>query len=61
MLQSPLLLRAYRGAEIEIYEYNFIMGKEHLNVSREELYRQVWEEPISKLAAAYNVSGSTLR
>lgn len=36
------------------------MGKEQLNVSREELYRQIWEEPISKLAAAYNVSGSYL-
>lgn len=36
------------------------MGKEHSNVSREELYHQVWAEPISKLAAAYNVSGSYL-
>ncbi|MHB9005020.1 MAG: hypothetical protein ACYC6C_13360, partial [Coriobacteriia bacterium] len=36
------------------------MGKELPNVSREELYRQVWAEPISKLAAAYNVSGSYL-
>lgn len=36
------------------------MGKEHPNVSREELYRQVWAEPISKLAASYNVSGSYL-
>jgi len=34
------------------------MGKEHPNVSREELYRQVWAEPISKLAETYNLSGS---
>ena len=36
------------------------MGKEHPNVSREELYRQVWAEPMSKVAATYNVSGSYL-
>jgi len=36
------------------------MGKEHPNVSREELYRQVWAEPVSKLATTYNVSGSYL-
>jgi hypothetical protein len=36
------------------------MGKEPSNVSREELYRQVWAEPISKLAVTYNVSGSYL-
>jgi hypothetical protein len=36
------------------------MGNKHTNVSREELYKQVWAEPIVKLAASYNVSGSYL-
>ena len=30
------------------------------NVSREDLYRQVWTEPISKLAGTFDVSGSYL-
>ena len=58
MLQYFLVIRASIDDEIEIPEYNFTMGKEHPNVSREELYRQVWAEPISKLAATYNLSGS---
>ena len=58
MLQSFLVLQVSIDDEIEIPEYNSTMGKEHPNVSREELYRQVWAEPISKLAASYNVSGS---
>jgi len=36
------------------------MGKENPNVSREELYHQVWAEPVSKVATTYNVSGSYL-
>ena len=60
MLQSFLVLRVSIDGEIEITEYNSTMGKEHPNVSREDLYRQVWAEPISKLAASYNVSGSYL-
>lgn len=36
------------------------MGKDTPNVSREELYRQVWAEPVSKLAKTYTVSGSYL-
>ena len=36
------------------------MEKQKPNVSREELYRQVWGEPISKLAVTYDVSGSYL-
>ncbi len=36
------------------------MYEDKPNVSREELYRQVWAEPISKLAGTYDVSGSYL-
>ena len=36
------------------------MEKQKLNVSRTELYNQVWAQPISKLAVAYDVSGSYL-
>jgi hypothetical protein len=36
------------------------MEEDNPDVSREELYRQVWAEPISKLAGTYNVSGSCL-
>jgi hypothetical protein len=50
MLQSFLVLQVSIDAEIEIPEYNSTMGKEHPNISREELYRKVWAEPISKLA-----------
>lgn len=47
-------------ARIEVVEYILIMGKDNSNVNREELHRQVWSEPVSRLAAAYNVSGSYL-
>jgi|GEM_PF-4542988 hypothetical protein len=53
-----LVLQVSIDDEIEIPEYNSTMGKEHPNVSREELYRQVWAEPISKLAETYNLSCS---
>ncbi len=36
------------------------MGKDNPNVSREELYRQVWAEPVFTVARTYNVSGSYL-
>jgi hypothetical protein len=60
MLQSFLVLQVSIDEEIEIPEYNSTMGKEHPNISREELYRQVWADPVSKLATTYNVSGSYL-
>jgi len=36
------------------------MEKLRSNVSREDLYRQVWAEPISKLAVTYDLSGTYL-
>jgi hypothetical protein len=36
------------------------MEEKRENISRDELYRQVWAEPISKLSASYEVSGSYL-
>ena len=37
-----------------------VMNDAKENVDREELYRLVWTEPISKLAASFGVSGSYL-
>jgi hypothetical protein len=36
------------------------MNKDKPNVDRQELYRLVWSEPISKLASSFYVSGSYL-
>ena len=36
------------------------MNKDKPNIDRQELYRLVWSEPISKLASSFNVSGSYL-
>jgi hypothetical protein len=36
------------------------MDDKNKNVTRDDLYAQVWSQPISKLAGTYNVSGSYL-
>lgn len=36
------------------------MNQPKENISRDELYRKVWDEPISTLAVSYGVSGSYL-
>ena len=34
--------------------------KQPVDVSREELYRQVWETPMSRLAVQYGITGNGL-
>jgi hypothetical protein len=36
------------------------ISKGHVTVSREELYRQVWETPMSRLAKQYGLSDNGL-
>lgn len=36
------------------------MNQQKENISRDELYRKIWDEPISTLAPSYGVSGSYL-
>jgi len=36
------------------------MNQQKENISRDELYRKVWDEPICTLAASFGVSGSYL-
>ena len=33
---------------------------EHVTVSRESLYEQVWSEPVLKVATRYQISGTAL-
>jgi hypothetical protein len=35
-------------------------AKQPVTVSRDELYRQVWDKPMSRLAAEYGISGNGL-
>jgi hypothetical protein len=36
------------------------LSKKPVTISRDELYRQVWQNPMGQLAAAYGISGNGL-